>query len=114
MLSLVSKKAIFSAGTVQKIVRVPEPQLIFPSPNVRAVLSDSVTAELRTIALWLDTEFTVIDIDNNDIEFTPVQQHLSDKLNLVINSHRLIIDRMDTFLENQKRIMEKLDANDSK
>ena len=67
--------------------------------NTKEIMGEEVGTDIDDIT----------DIDNNDIEFTAVQQHLSDKLNLVINSHRLIIDRMDTFLENQKMIMSRLE-----
>ena len=70
-----------------------------PFRNVEDIMGENVSTDIDDIT----------DIDNNTIEFSPVEQLLSDKLNLVINSHRLIIDRMDTFLENQKLIMSRLE-----
>ena len=70
-----------------------------PFRNVEDIMGENVSTDIDDIT----------DIDNNTIEFTAVEQLLSDKLNLVINSHRLIIDRMDTFLENQKMIMSRLE-----
>ena len=70
-----------------------------PFRNVEEIMGENVGTDIDDIT----------DIDNNTIEFSPVEQLLSDKLNLVINSHRLIIDRMDTFLENQKMIMSRLE-----
>ena len=75
-----------------------------PFDNVKDVMGEDISTDISDIT---DVD-SRIDTDDDD----SVYAGLHEKLNLVINSHRLIIDRMDTFLENQRRIMEKLDAND--
>ena len=71
--------------------------------SVEEIMGEDVDTDISDI--------TDIDsrIDHEDDD--SVYAGLHEKLNLVINSHRLIIDRMDTFLENQKMIMTRLEQN---